>query len=290
MLQDDVSIKIKILNYKVQEQRLEKAWRRFENAGFKPLLIKGWAAAQVYPQASERIFNDIDLMIEPTLYREALKFLGETDKTGIDLHNGAKTLDNVSFTKLYARSQVLQCGATRIRIPCAEDHLRILCVHWLTDGGAKREKLWDVFYAVKNRPADFDWERCLEAAGKTRKKWVVCTIALAVKYLGLPLADTPIAVQGSEIPGWVIDTIEKEWASGVPLIPLRYCLHERKKLWQQVCKRLPPNPIQATVDMEGEFDDRSRFFYQLGDVFLRLKPSLIKIFGNFFANNQTDDF
>jgi len=34
---------------------------RFENAGFKPILIKGWAAAQLYPQSSDRQFNDINL-------------------------------------------------------------------------------------------------------------------------------------------------------------------------------------------------------------------------------------
>jgi hypothetical protein len=29
--------------------------------------------------------------------------------------------------------------------------------------------------------------------------------------------------------------------------------------------------------MEGEFDNRRRIFYQIGDIFLRLKPSLERV-------------
>jgi hypothetical protein len=273
-MSDERLKRTKLLHYKVNEFRLEKAWKRFEEAGFKPILIKGWAAAQVYPEPSDRLFNDIDLMIEPRRYQEAVSFLGKEDKSGIDLHNCAKILDTLPFENLLARSRVIKCGKTDVRILCLEDHLRILCVHWLNDGGAKKDKLWDIYYAVENRPNDFDWERCLNAAGNTRRGWVICAIGLAHKYLGLNIEDTPIADEASKIPKWLIKAFEKECESVIELKPLYFCLHDKKELWNQIKKRIPPNPIQATVEMEGEFDDKSRFFYQIGDVFLRIKWSI----------------
>jgi len=266
------------LAYKVHEHYLEKAWMRFENAGFKPILIKGWAAAQFYTDPIKRRYNDIDLIIEPDQYDEAMEFLASFDEnTAIDLHKGARQLDSLSYESLYANSQTIKCGKTEVRVLRPEDHLRVLCVHWLTDGGAYKIRLWDIYYAVKNRPADFDWERCLNEISPTRRKWIVCTIGLACKYLGLNVEDTPIADEVKDIPQWLIKTVEKEWKSDVKLVPLHHFLHDKKKLFRQIKKRIPPNPIQATIDMEGEFDNRPRIFYQIGDIFFRFTPSIKRI-------------
>jgi len=116
----------------------------------------------------------------------------------------------------------------------------------------------------------------LNAAGQTRRKWIVCVIGLAVKYLELNIEDTPLAKEAAHIPRWLIKAVEKEWQSDVKLRPLRYFLHDRKELWRQIKKRIPPNPIQATVDMNGEFNNRPRIFYQIGDIFLRLIPWIKK--------------
>jgi hypothetical protein len=270
------------LTYKVHEYHLEKAWIRFENAGFKPILIKGWAAAQFYTEPVERRYNDIDLIIEPDKYDEAIEFLKSfTENTAIDLHKGARQLDSLSYDSLYTNSQTIKCGKIEVRVLRPEDHLRVLCVHWLTDGGAHKIRLWDIYYIVKNRPADFDWERCLNEISLTRRKWIVCTLGLACKYLGLNVEDTPIAEEVKDIPQWLIKAVEKEWKSDVNLEPLHYFLHDKKNLFRQIKKRIPPNPIQATIDMEGEFDNRPRIFYQIGDIFFRLTPSVKRIAKSF---------
>jgi len=276
-----------LLSYKVHEHQIEQAWKQFENAGFKPLLIKGWAAAQHYSDPVERRFNDIDLIIAPEEFERAVEFLASfKENTAIDLHRGARQLDKLSFENLYSNSRSIKCGETNIRILRPEDHLRVLCVHWLIDGGAKKDKLWDIYYAVANRPPDFDWDRCLNVVSETRKRWVICAIKLAQKYLGLNLENTPLASDRTEIPRWLINALEKEWQSDVSLRPLHYFLNDKRELWRQIKKRMPPNPIQATIDMEGEFDDKSRIKYQLGDIIFRLKPSVKRLFKSLFQKKQ----
>ncbi len=271
-------LRLKYLEYKVHEHRIEEAWKRFENAGFKPLLIKGWAAAQYYDTPSDRLFTDVDIVVSPEDYHRAETFLEEFPVAAtIDLHRGTRHLDTTPFEYLYQNSQIKRCGKTDVRVLCREDHLRVLCVHWLNDGGAKKDKLRDIYYAVKNRPADFDWDKCLNVVSRTRRKWILCTIGLAATYLGLDVSELPFAERVQEIPGWLIKAVEKEWRSGVAITPLHFLLHDRKKLWQQIKKRIPPNPVQATVEMEGEFDNQPRIFYQIGDLLYRLPPSVRRI-------------
>jgi len=267
-----------LLQLRVFEKRIVEAVVFLRQNKIEPILIKGWAAAQMYPEPAARGFNDIDLVVAPQDYKSALNYLTDyPDKYLIDLHKGARHLDRLAFENLYANSQLVECQGVNIRVLRPEDHLRVLCVHWLTDGGAYQIRLWDIFYAVKNRPADFDWERCLNEISQTRRKWIVCTIGLACKYLGLNVEDTPIAGEAKDIPQWLIKTVEKEWESDVKLVPLHYFLNDKKEFFRQIKKRIPPNPILATIDMEGEFDDRPRIFYQIGDIFYRLNPSVRRI-------------
>ena len=266
-----------LIRFRFAEKRLIEAFAFLRSKNIEPILIKGWAAAQNYPNPSVRFFNDLDLMVNPANYNEIIETCKDYQlKNPIDFHRGARHLDNLDFNSLFADSRLVKCQNTEIRILSPEDHLRILCVHWLNDGGIKREKLWDIFYAVQNRSADFDWNRCLDATSPKRRKWIVCAILLAEKYLDLDLTDTPIALEAGNLPEWVIRTVEQEWNNPVPLIPLHRCWKDKSLLLQQIKKRLPPNPIQATIETEGNFDDGIRLFYQIKDVAFRLKLMLYR--------------
>jgi hypothetical protein len=151
------------------------------------------------------------------------------------------------------------------------------------DGGARKDRLWDIYYAVKNRRVSFDWDRCLRVVGERRRKWTVVTIGLAHKYLGLTLEDTPIAGEAKDIPKWLINSLEAEWGSDVRLTPIGHNLRDGKMLLKQIIKRIPPNPIQATVDMEGAFDNRPRIFYQIGDTVYRSGLSAKRIGKSIFS-------
>ena len=267
-----------LLDRRILEKRIGEAVVFLRQNNIEPILIKGWAAARFYPNKIDRQFGDVDLTVSPAKYQNALKVLeGYKNKDLIDLHEGVRHLDSLSFEDLYSNSILIECYDQEIRILRPEDHLRVLCVHWLTDGGAYKDRLWDIFYAIENRPADFDWDRCVNTVSATRRKWIVCAIGIAHTYLGLDLSDTPLADEAREIPRWLIKAVEREWESNIKLMSLDQFLDDRRELWRQIKKRFPPNPIQSTVNMEGEFDNSPRIIYQIPDIFMRLKPSLKRI-------------
>jgi hypothetical protein len=290
LTEKEVLERLQIIRYKVYENEIGTICTQFEKAGYAPILIKGWAAAQLYPEPFQRQFTDIDLMIEPGLYEDALKF-AETIKKNfpVDLHRGARHLDSVSYRELFSNTGFAQCGAAKIRVLRAEDHLRVLSVHWLNDGGADKEKLWDIYYGVANRPENFDWERFLNIVGAKRRCWLICAVGLAHKYLDLDLSDTPICEEAKKMPKWLTEAVEKEWESGVRLQPLNLFLRDKKNLWEQIKKRTPPNPIQATVELEGEFDDKPRIIYQLRSILPRVFPSVKRIARSISIEKKSDE-
>lgn len=267
-----------LLKYKVEQQRLETVWKKFQDSGFNPILIKGWAAGLKYPNPSERLYVDVDLIFDPKEFSNALDFcsvssLGVT----VDLHNGARHLDSLDFDKLFENSVLKTCGETKVRILSEEDHLRILCVHWLNDGGGVKERLWDIYYAVNNRKTDFDWGKCLDVVNIKRRRWIITAIGLAHYYFDLEINELPFREEVKNIPKWVFKAIDKEWNDEVRLMPLHHYLNDKKKLWEQIKKRIPPNPIQATIEVNGEIDNTPRIFYQIADIFKRMIPSWKRI-------------
>ena len=149
--------------------------------------------------------------------------------------------------------------------------MRLLCVHWLLDGGRFKEKLWDIYFAVDNRPKDFDWDRCLKAGGENRRRWIVCSIGLAHRYYNLNIDDLPFSDELREIPSWIISCIEREWRRE-PLEPILTSLHDKGLLLRQIIRRIPPNPIRATIEAEGDLYGARRGLYQVAVLGRRFGP------------------
>ncbi len=239
----------------------------------EPILIKGWAAGRLYPQPSDRYFSDIDLAVDPELYEEALKLI-EDEKNLIDLHKGLRHLDTVRWELLSERSRLVSCGESDFRILSEEDHLRVLAVHWLQDGGAYQHRLRDIYYAVAGRSEDFDWAKCLDVVDQKRRHWIIATIGLAAKYLNLDISTLPFKDEATRVPGWMIKTVEREWKSKVRLQPLSQTWKSPARLYRQVLKRLNPNSIQAMIDVNGEITGTPRIFFKIGSIITRLIESL----------------
>ncbi|MBX3243978.1 MAG: nucleotidyltransferase family protein [Acidobacteria bacterium] len=244
------------------------------------LLFKGWLAASNYPETHYRQYSDIDLAVAPEDYDQAVALIREAKPRGIavDIHKGFRHLDTLSWEEIFSRSQTITLNNTEVHVPCPEDHLRIMCVHWLTDGGEYKHRLWDIYYAVTNRPVDFDWDKCLSPVSPVRQEWVITCIALAHRYLDLEIDDLPFAERAKDLPEWLTERLEYEWENRVPLRPLRIVYRDPALLIQQLKKRFPPNPIYSTVDMEGSFASRTRFFYHLGSMLKRSRNTVRDIF------------
>jgi hypothetical protein len=267
-----------ILRAKLCEESLKSAFRLFRQHAVEPILIKGWAAAREYPEKYERVFSDIDLCVAPNEFRRSLEIISteEGKKLNIDLHCGLRHLDTVGWDDLFVNSQIVSLDEECIRVLCPEDHLRILCVHWLTDGGAYKERLLDIFYLLQNNLESFDWDLCFSRIDQNRRDWIIKTIAMVKRFYALDVSKMPFAEELDSVPKWFIKELEREWASERRLTDIFAVWRDRKAFWIQLKKRLHPNAIQATVFMEGKFDESPRIYYQAGSFFKRFKPSVRK--------------
>ncbi len=269
--------KVRLINYRVYETKLENLFCKLGKAGFEPILIKGWAAAQYYPKPWNRISGDVDMVFRPKEVRDVKKFLAGYTDLPIDIHSGLRRLDTVDFEDLYKHSLIIDCQGTAIRVLRVEDHVRVLCVHWMSDGGANKEKLWDLFYAIDRFRENFDWSRCLDVVNSIRKAWIKSIIGLTYDYLGLETKDLPFADELKDNPAWLKRAVEKEWTSNIRLNSLHLFMDDKKTLIKQILKRIPPNPLQATVELEKDIRSEFRFHHQFLNMFTRLSPSLQRI-------------
>jgi hypothetical protein len=280
-----------LLQIKAQQTKIVVAILLFRSHGIEPILIKGWAAARNYPPGGTRRPGDVDLAVSPDQYTKAYRLSREPDllRCNVDLHCGLRSLDSVPWSKLFDRSQLVDLDGQLIRVLSDEDHLRVLCTHWLIDGGGYKDKLWDIYYAVENRAANFDWTRCLDAAGHVRRGWVVCGISVAHHFLGLDISDLPIRDEAKHLPKWIVRTIEREWKRSYRLEPVLTSTHDGWLLVDQIARRIPPNPIRCTIEAGGDIYGNRRFLYQLVIMKRRAAPFLKDLI-NFlrFRRNSVD--
>src|SRR5205085_1349840 len=117
------------------ERDIQSVFQLLRSEGIEPLLFKGWAAARLYPAEGLRPWGDIDLYVRPRDYERAQALVQQHARaltSMVDLyHVDFADLDERGVEELYARSQLFALGDVEVRVPGAEDHLRLLCLHWL---------------------------------------------------------------------------------------------------------------------------------------------------------------
>jgi hypothetical protein len=258
------------LNSALQREGIKQVFSVFRSHSIEPILVKGWAIARLYPDPALRPSGDIDLIVHPRDYTKARELLQDLKDMpcGVDLHNGPEKLDYFSFEDLLLRSQTVPLGDVQVRVPCPEDHLRILCTHLLQHGAWRPLWLCDIGAAIESRPPDFDWERCL-GPNKRRADWVACTIGLAHQLLDADVDGTPVAERARNLPHWLVPAVLRKWNTCSPpykrglLVPSLLDGIKRPREFAQSLRIRWDNPIQATVRLGLPFNNLPRFPVQL---------------------------
>ena len=183
--------------------------------GLDPVLFKGWSLARLYPDASMRPSGDIDLWIPVDQLAEAYRAIPNDGSAAycIDLHTSFYPPYERAFADVLKASQCCSLDGTDIRVPCPEDHLRFLCLHFLYHGGWRPLWLCDVALMVETRSENFDWDRCLRGKRKTAD-WIACVIGLAHQLLGAEISATPVENRARSLPAWVVRAVLKQWGVG----------------------------------------------------------------------------
>jgi hypothetical protein len=252
----------------VREYELSKILCFCQKNQIDPILIKGWAVARYYGFGGLRPMGDVDLCVPPERADE-LKAKWSTSPAvdcPVDWHHTEITkFQNLEFHALSNRANLETLADFQVRVPCLEDHLRILCLHALKHGVWRPLWLCDVAAAFEARPKNFDWDRCL-GKNRTHAKWIILTLALTERLLHADVSEIPVG-KLSSLPNWMVTAVLEQWNSCIsPVFPAfteqLKGSRDARTVWNLIQSRWP-NPIQATVDFDGEFSERSRLPFQV---------------------------
>ena len=264
------------LQANIHQTKVQKIFRLLRAKGVEPILLKGWAIARLYPQPALRPYGDIDLFVRRQDYDAATRVIEseEARDCWVDLHGKVSELADTSADDLFARSKLVACGDEQGRVPGAEDHFALLAIHLLKHGAWRPTWLCDLGLLLETMASDFDWDLCL---GKKRQaNWILSAVGLAHELVGAEIANEQISAKAREIPAWLPRRVLKEWetpfAGDQPPMshraPMRSYLRHPRGLLSDLARRWP-NPILATVSVNGKFNRLPRFPYQLGNCFFR---------------------
>lgn len=269
--------RLQSLQSEMHEQKIEKIFRLFREAGIDAILAKGWAAAGMYHTRALRPYGDIDLCVRAADVGAAIRILSEPDAHDcwVDLHEHFSEIDDRSVADLFARARVVSLSGEPIRLLGLEDQVALSCIHMLKHGAWRPLWLCDVGVALESLPEKFDWDICVGRDDK-RQNWIGCAIALAKHLLDASTDGVPPRLK-VQLPEWMIQNVLGQWDRPFAIyqppmshpIPMADLLRHPTGLVHGLRQRWP-NPIIATISVNGEFNNLPRLPYQLANCFSRI--------------------
>ena len=265
------------LQANIHQTKIQKLFQLMRANDVEPILLKGWAIARLYPQPALRPYGDFDLFVRPRDSHAAGRVIESEAVRGswIDLHSRLDELPETSAEDLFARSQLVACGDEQVRVPGAEDHFALLAIHLLKHGAWRPSWLCDLGLLLETMSSNFDWDLCL-GKNKRRANWILSAIGLAHQLVGAEIGNEEIAARARAIPAWLARSVLKEWETPFAIdqppmshrAPMRSYLRHPRGFLSDLAHRWP-NPILATVSVNGEFNRWPRFPYQLANCVAR---------------------
>ncbi|MDT5156662.1 MAG: hypothetical protein QOC61_2319 [Acidobacteriota bacterium] len=254
----------------LQDWEIEHVFSLLRSARVEPILLKGWAAACLYPERGLRPPGDIDLCIRPERHEAAKSALWGRERRGttsVDLTHDDSALSGVGgWEGLYARTRLAALGGTQVRVLGHEDQLRFLCLHLLRHSAYRPLWLCDVAAALEAARPDFDW--CVALGGSARERnWVTCVLDLARRLLGARFDQVPEEVSSRRAPEWLVEEVLTQWerpctAERWPHELMSVSLRRPSRVLTALLKRWP-DPIRASVGLGLPFDGSPRLPRQL---------------------------
>jgi len=250
------------------QHKIKQALLLLRSNGIEPILIKGWSSARLYPESGLRPYGDIDFCVRPDEYQRAKCLMDSPEgrECWVDLHKGMGRLDDRSWDELFERSQMVNLDEVNVRVLGVEDHLRISSVHFLDHGAWRPIWLCDIAATIESITRNFDWNACL-GNDKRRAKWIISAIKLAHKLVNARIDHCPEIVRTARLPAWLVPTVLKQWERPcikehappeLIMISLRHPFRVPKALFSRW-----PNPIEATIRMNGSFNELPRILFQV---------------------------
>ena len=269
----------------LQHRSLKQIIPLLRRSGVEPLLVKGWAIARYYPEPGLRPYIDLDLCVAQDQYADAMRVLSlpEADGCNVDLHAGFGKFHDSRADEIFERSRLASLDDLEVRVLSAEDDLRFLCIHLLRHGAVRPLWLCDIAILLEQRSGGFDWDRCL--SGSQREvDWISCAIGLAHQLLGVDVERTPVAHRARNLPGWLAPTVLQSWGMPLPTLPqIKALLRQPASLLRSLPREMRrhwPNPIEATMTLEGPFNRLPRLPFQVGHVLSRTAALVAQVLGD----------
>jgi putative nucleotidyltransferase-like protein len=268
------------LHNMIHASSLKEALVLLRAHGIEPLLVKGWSLGSLYPEVGLRPFGDIDFCVREEEFPAASALLRDAGdvRALVDLHSGFEKFYEYRTEELFARSRFIKLDDLDVRVLCAEDHFRFLCLHLLRHGATRALWLCDIAAALEAHPAEFDWDLCL-GNRRSQAEWVVGVVTLARELLAVKIEDVPVLRRTKALPRWFVSTVVAEWGTLFDF-PDQVALRLRQPV--ALLKELPrhwPNPIEATMDLHGRLNELPRWPFQIGEVVAKTARLLIQTRG-----------
>jgi hypothetical protein len=155
-------------------------------------------------------------------------------------------------------------GSGPVRVPSAEDHLRLICLHQLHHGAWRPLWLCDVAVLLESLPANFSWEQCLAGSAHLSEGVLAC-VGLAEAWLGAaPTVPSP----PFELPDWFIRAVATAWERGFRPPPDRLEGISWSRLPGALRSRWP-DPLSSTLHLDAPFRGVPRLPIQMAEAVRR---------------------